>query len=321
MPLNLHLMRLFATVVQTGSFSRAAEVLSVSQPSISKGVRDFELQLGCRLLDRLPKGVKPTCEGLALMRHADVLFAAERSAEEELRALRSLDSGSLRIGASTTIATYLIPDFLGAFHSAHPAIELQLVSANTRDIADLMLRHEIEIALVEGPVDDDGLDSEAWLTDVMELIVSPDHPFASAVEPIAPTDIAKEVLILREQGSGSREVVMQALASYGLETARTLEIGSTEAIKQVVAAGFGVSIVSRASVRDQVALGRLKTIAVRDLHIERTLWKLKTPGRIHNPAAAAFERLITPAENSTNNPIDLLQSRQNEISSDRQRGR
>lgn len=299
MPLNLHLLRLFAAVARTGSFSKAADALFLSQPSISKGVRDFELQLGCRLLDRLPKGVKPTREGLALMRHADVLFAAERAAEEELRALRSLDSGSLRIGASTTIATYLIPEFLGAFHTAHPGIDLQLVSANTRDVADLMLQHEIEIALVEGPVEDDDLDSEAWLTDVMELIVGPNHPLAFAAEPIDPMDIAKEILILREPGSGSREVVMQALAAHGIELTRTLEIGSTEAIKQLVAAGLGVSIVSQASVKEQVALGRLRTIAVRDLHIERTLWKLKPRGRIHIPAAAAFERLIAPSVKST----------------------
>jgi DNA-binding transcriptional LysR family regulator len=134
MSLNLHLLRLFATVVRTGSFSKAAETLHISQPSISKGIKDFELQLGCRLLDRSPKGVKATQEGAALMRHAEILFAAERSAEEP-RSLRSLDNGSLRIGASTTIATYLLPEYLGAFHKAHPGIELYLTSANTRDIA------------------------------------------------------------------------------------------------------------------------------------------------------------------------------------------
>ena len=88
MPLNLHLLRMFATVVQTGNFSRAAEVLNISQPAISKGVRDFELQVGCRLLNRTPKGVVPTAEGLALSRHAETLFAVERAAEEELSALR-----------------------------------------------------------------------------------------------------------------------------------------------------------------------------------------------------------------------------------------
>jgi DNA-binding transcriptional LysR family regulator len=298
MPLNLHLLRLFTTVAQSGSFSKAAEILLLSQPSISKGVRDFELQLGCRLLDRSPRGVKPTREGQALMRHAETLFAAERSAEEELRALRGLDSGLLRIGASTTIATYLIPDVLGAFHAAHPGIDLHLVSANTRDIADLMLQHKIEIALVEGPVDDDNLASEPWQTDVMELIVSPHHPFASAESPIDPKLINNEILVIREPGSGSREVVAQALAAHGIEPSRTLEIGSTEAIKNTVAATLGVSIVSRSATQDQLALGRLKTVPMKDLHIERTLWKLKAVGQITMPAAIAFERLLQKQYNA-----------------------
>jgi DNA-binding transcriptional LysR family regulator len=285
MPLNLHLLRLFATVAKAGSFSKAADILLLSQPSISKGVRDFELQLGCRLLDRTPRGVKPTREGLALMRHADAVFAAERAAEEELRALRSLDSGSLRIGASTTIATYFIPDYLGAFHARHPGIDLQLTSANTRDIAELMLAHEIEIGLVEGPVEEEGLKSEPWRTDEMALIAGPQHAFAQDRTAIDPKRIAHEILIMREPGSGSREVVAQALA-------RTLEIGSTEAIKQVVAAGLGVAIVSTAAAKDQVALGRLKTVEMRGLVILRTLWKLKAPGRLDVPAASAFEKLI-----------------------------
>jgi DNA-binding transcriptional LysR family regulator len=293
MALNLHLLRLFATVARAGSFSKAAEILLLSQPSISKGVRDFELQLGCRLLDRTPRGVKPTREGLALMRHAETLFAAERDAEEELRALRSLDSGSLRIGASTTIATYFIPKYLGRFHAAYPGIDLQLTSANTRDIAHLMLAHEIEIGLVEGPVEEDGLVSEPWRTDVMELIVGPDHPFAREHEPIDPRRIAGETLIVREQGSGSREVIAQALGARKIDPARTLEIGSTEAIKQVVAAGLGVAIVSVAVMQDQIALKRLHAIKMRGLRIERTLWKLKTPGRLDVPSATAFERLIS----------------------------
>jgi DNA-binding transcriptional LysR family regulator len=292
MSLNLHLLRLFATVARTGSFSRAAEVLRISQPAISKGVRDFELQVGCRLLDRNSKGVRPTREGQALARHADALFAAERAAEDELLALRNLDQGSLRVGASTTIATYLISDYLGPFHQAHPGIELHLVSANTRDIADLLIAHEIEIALVEGPVEDEDLMSEAWRTDVMSLIVGPQHPFASSSEPIAPASLRDELLIVREPGSGTREVVAQALAAQRIEPARTLEIGSTEAIKQAVAAGIGVAIVSAMAIVDQVKLGRLKVIALRDMRIERTLWQLKLPGRIDSPAASAFQQVL-----------------------------
>src|SRR6185437_5286271 len=144
MSLNLHLLRLFVTVVTTGSFSRAAVTLHICQPAISKGVRDFELQVGCRLLNRTPKGVRPTQEGRALARHADELFAIERAAENELLSLRNLDSGSLRIGASTTIATYMIAQYLGTFYRQYPGIELHLVSANTRDIADMMIAHDVD---------------------------------------------------------------------------------------------------------------------------------------------------------------------------------
>ena len=292
MSLNLHLLRLFATVVQTGSFSRAADILSISQPAISKGVRDFELQVGCRLLDRTRKGVRPTREGQALARHAETLFAAERAAEDELRSLRSLDSGSLRVGASTTIATYMIAEYLGIFHRAYPGIDLHIVTANTRDLADLMVRHEIEIALVEGPVEDDNLVSEPWRPDVMSLIAGPLHRFASSKGPVDCRELEQEILIVREPGSGSREVVTQALAAQRVEPRRTLEIGSTEAIKQAVAAGVGVSIVSTVAVADQVRLGRLKVIPLKDLRIERMLWQLKTPGRLDIPAAIAFERMI-----------------------------
>jgi DNA-binding transcriptional LysR family regulator len=294
MPLNLHLLRLFATVAETGSFSRATTVLNLSQPAISQGVRDFELQLGCRLLDRSPKGVKPTREGRALMRHARSVFAAERAAEEELKSLRGLDSGSLRIGASTTIATYLLPEYLGQFHRTYPGIDLHLVSANTRDIADLMLGHEIEIALVEGPVDDDGLLSEPWQTDIMTMIAAPSHPFAREDAPIDPARLAEELLVIREPGSGSREVVNQALSAYAIQPSRTLEVGSTEAIKQLVAAGVGVSIVSRAAVKDQVALQRLKMIEIAGVAIERTLWQLTVSGRLSIPAAYVFKKIIAP---------------------------
>jgi DNA-binding transcriptional LysR family regulator len=292
MPLNLHLLRLFAMVAETGSFSRAAAVLRLSQPAISKGVRDFELQLGCRLLDRSHKGVKPTREGLALARHAKFIFASERSAEQELKSLRGLDSGSLRIGASTTIATYLLPEYLGEFHRAYPGIDLHLVSANTRDIADLMLQHEIEIALVEGPVDDEGLLSEPWQTDRMTIITGPSHPFGRKDQPIDPARLTKELLVIREPGSGSREVVNQLLSLHGIQPSRTMEIGSTEAIKQLVAAGLGISIVSVAAVKDQVNLQRLKMIEIAGIRLERTLWQLKVPGRMSIPAADVFEKLI-----------------------------
>jgi DNA-binding transcriptional LysR family regulator len=233
------------------------------------------------------------------MRHAEILFATEREAEEEMRSLRGLTEGSLRIGASTTIASYMISEYLGIFHSAYPNIDLNIVSANTREIADLMIGHEIDIALVEGPIKDENLIAEPWQTDVMELIVASHHPFASEKLPISGSAIAGETLIVREPGSGSREVVLTALADHGIEPRRTLEIGSTEAIKQAVSVGLGVSIVSSAAVGDQVAQGRLKVIAIDGVNIKRQLWQLKIPGRLDAPAAVVFEQML-------NEPPDRL---------------
>ncbi|OHV89431.1 LysR family transcriptional regulator [Mesorhizobium sp. ORS 3428] len=298
MSLNLHLLRMFAAVARTGSFSRAAEILNISQPAASKGVREFELQVGCRLLNRTAKGVVPTAEGLALSQHAERLFAVERAAEQELAALRGLHNGSLRIGASTTIATYMIARYLGVFNRAYPAIDLHLVSANTQDIAEQMASQDIDIGLVEGPIDVPNVIAEPWRTDVMNLIVAPDHAFASATQPIDVKRLENELLLVREQGSGTREVVTQALASRSVEPLRTLEVGSTAAIKQVVAAGLGVSIVSAVAARDQVQLGHLRTVAVRDVKIERTLWRLKVPGRIETPATRIFEKMLRDSKSS-----------------------
>ncbi|MBX6747999.1 MAG: LysR family transcriptional regulator, partial [Acetobacteraceae bacterium] len=163
MPINLHLLRLFAMVARHRSFSRAAEMLHISQPAISKGVRELEAQLGTRLLERGgPGGVTLTEAGRVLAGHAATLFMVERAAEEDLAAFRGLHRGTLAIGASTTIATYLLPQVIGAFHRRHPQVELRLTSANTRAIVDLLLARELDIALVEGPVEEPGLLAEPW---------------------------------------------------------------------------------------------------------------------------------------------------------------
>src|SRR3984957_20449423 len=123
MPMNLHLLRLFAAVARHRSSSRAAATLHVSQPAVSKGVRDFEAQIGNRLLERGGQGgVTLTEAGGLLMRHAAALFAAERAAEEELAALRGFHRGSLSVGASSTVATYQLPPFLGAYHKRYPGV-------------------------------------------------------------------------------------------------------------------------------------------------------------------------------------------------------
>lgn len=292
MVLNLHLLRLFAAVARHRSFSRAAEALHVSQPAVSKGVREFEAQVGARLLERGPGGVRLTEAGKRLISHAQLLFTAERAAEEELEALRGLQRGTLAVGASTTIATYLLPSLLGTFHRAHPAIELRLTSANTQAVVERLVARELDIALVEGPVTGAGIRAQPWRKDKMVLITAPDHRLALAHAPAPQAALGDEIFLIREPGSGTRNVVEAALSRSGIRPGRVLEIGSTEAIKQMVAAGLGVAFVSAASAADQIALGRLKIVPLRGFNLWRMLTRISLPARQPTAAALAFERLL-----------------------------
>ena len=291
MSLNLVHLRAFAAVAEHGGFSRAAKRLRVSQPAISKAVRELESSLDVTLIDRSGRAPRLTAAGNALFTRARELFSVERMAEEELHAMRGVQRGVLRVGSSTTIATYLLPTLLGRFHTTHPSIVLRVASANTRAVARMLLERRIDIALVEGPVGHSQLEVTEWRRDEMIVIVAAGHPLTRRKR-VAVSALAEEDFIVRERGSGTREVAEQALASHGIAVRQAMELGSTEAIKQAVAAGLGLAIVSRAAARDQLALGRIEELHVADLTIDRALSRLELRGRPVSAAARAFEQIL-----------------------------
>lgn len=303
MAINLHLLRLFRTVAECRSFSRAAEALNISQPAVSKGVRELESQLGCVLMERNPGGIGLTEAGSLLLAHAVDLFAVERRAEEDLQSLRGLAQGELHVGASTTIATYVLPRILGAFQDAHPDLQLRLTSANTQEVVERLLAREIDVALVEGPVEHPSLTAHDWLSDDLVVIVAPDHPLAQMRKTLVPADLDQVRHIVREPGSGTGEVVTAALEACGIRPERVMEVGSTEAIKQVVAAGLGIAMVSAAAAKDQIALGLLKVLSVEGLALRRPLYRLTLNGQHLKFAAAAFEQFICRAEFASGGPV------------------
>jgi len=296
---NLHLLRIFSAVAQNRSFSRAADALHISQPAVSKSIREFEAQLGISLLERGPRGVHLTEAGRLLIKHARDLFAAEQSAHESLDALRGLRQGTLRIGASTTIATYFLPPVLGAFYEMHPTIELHLTSANTSVIADLLMSREVDVALVEGPVEAADVIIKPWHEDELVFIAAISHPLVSRNPPIRVSDLAAEIIVMRERGSGTRDVAWDALLSTGWSPQRILEVSSNEAITRVVAAGLGIGIVSAAVAADHLALGRLRILSIEGLAIRRPLTRLILPDRQPSPATAAFNSLLDKGFPST----------------------
>ncbi|MBZ6075666.1 LysR family transcriptional regulator [Microvirga puerhi] len=293
--MNLHLLRLFDAVARHQSFSRAAEALHVSQPAVSKGVRELEAQLGSPLLERGPGGVRPTEAGLLLLSHARTVFSAEQAAEEALDALRGLRRGTLRIGASTTIATHFLPPLLGAFHRANPEVDLRLTSANTVTIAGLLTQRELDVAMVEGPLDSGEIIVQPWREDELVFIAAATHPLASRAAPLPLDALADETIVLREPGSGTRDIAQSALARAGFIPRRIFEVSGNEVIARIVASGLGIGIVSSVVVADQVALGRLKQLSISGVILRRSLTRLILPNRQPSPATLAFDRLLDRA--------------------------
>ena len=291
MSLNLHHLRVFAAVAGERGFTRAAVVLRLSQPAVSKAVQELERHVGVPLLERAGRASRLTAAGEMLAIRARELFAVEASAEEELRALRGLERGTLRVGASTTIATYLLPPILARFRDAHPGVAVEVVSANTRAIARRLLERRLDVALVEGPVTHPRLVAVAWRDDELVLIAHPDHRLAKRHH-IRVTDLATERLIVREAGSGTREVAERALAKHGVTVPDALQLGSTEGVKQAVAAGLGVAIVSKAAAADQIALGRIVVVRLLGVALVRTLTELHLVDRTASAPANAFAGLL-----------------------------
>jgi DNA-binding transcriptional LysR family regulator len=289
--MNLHLLRLFATVAEQGSFSRAASMLYISQPAISKGVQELERQLGTALLDRSGRGVTLTEAGATLFQHAQQLFAVERAAEAALEQLEGLERGQLAIGASSTIGIYLLPPLLGRFRQRYPGIRLFLDIGNTQQIGERLRTTPLDTVFVEGPVDLPHTDVRPWRDDRLVVIAAPDHWLVGQRN--VPIHVAlAEPFVLREQGSGTRNVIEQALRERGVALRITMELGSTEAIKQVVSAGLGLAIVSEATIALELLAGRLAILDVPELTLGRVLTQLHVVGRPPSRALQAFEALL-----------------------------
>jgi DNA-binding transcriptional LysR family regulator len=207
--------------------------------------------------------------------------------------LRGLEQGSLAVGASTTIGIYLLPELFGLFHARYPGIELFLDIGNTQQIVERLDSRTLDLALVEGPVDvmQHNLTAQPYRDDELVLIASPDHALASAAA-IAIRALPDLTWILREPGSGTRDVVDQALADVGVRVTPALELGSTEAIKRAVAVGLGVSIVPRRTIEQELALSRLAVVPISGMTITRQLTILQRADAAPIPAAVAFLEML-----------------------------
>jgi DNA-binding transcriptional LysR family regulator len=293
--MNLNHLAIFQAVAEAGSVGGGAARLHISQPAVSKQLREFEHTLGVTLFDRLPKGVRLTTTGEQLLGFARRISATEQAAERAVAEIRGLHAGKLVIGASTTIGNYLLPELLAEYRRTWPGVEISLEIANTEVIQHKLLDYALDLGLTEGFVESDELEAEVFATDLLVVIAAPNHPLAGKRN-LTIRQLCNEACVLREPGSGTRSVIARILAQRGLDHVPTMSLGSTEAIKRAVAAGAGISLVSRLAITNELADGSLIRLKVKDLQVERSLHKVCLRNKQPSRAVDAFVNLLKTKE-------------------------
>jgi len=289
---TLRQLEVFLAVARARSFRRAAEALHLSQPALSQHVKELEDELGTRLFDRLGRSVALTEAGRLLEEHTIRLFAALEGAREAIGELRGLKRGALLIGGSTTPGIYVLPRLIAAFNRRYPGVQITLRIANSRVIEERVRANELDLGIVGGHFLERGERClAAGLGDELMLVVPPAHRWARRRE-IPQEQFALEPLLMREEGSATRQVTERALLQGGVKFAVAMELDHTEAIKQAVMAGLGVAFLSVHAVRGELAAGWLRALRLRGLPIRRHFHVIHHEARALSPAAREFVELV-----------------------------
>lgn len=254
MHITLRQLEVFAEVLKSGSTTQASVMLSLSQSAVSASLADIESQLGVQLFDRVGKR-------LVINEHGRLLYPKALALLEqagEIERLFNHDNGSLRIGASSTIGNYMLPAMLAEYRLDFPDTPLELNVGNTNDVINAVADFRVDLGLIEGPCQMPELITQPWLDDELVVFVAPENPLAS--QPVTLEALAREPWILRERGSGTREVLDHLLLPQLPDFNLVMELGNSEAIKHAVRHGIGISCLSRRVIAEQLSSGSLVEI-------------------------------------------------------------
>jgi DNA-binding transcriptional LysR family regulator len=280
----------FVAVVEKKSFSQAAERLGVTQPAISLQIRSLEERLGRRLLDRSGRRVEPTEAGLVLYRNAQRMLQLEHQLDEDLaREETGALHGTLAIGASTGPGGHLVPLLLCEFQHDHPELAVSLTISDTDRVIDQVAEREIELGVVGALRRHRSLEFEPLVRDQIVLAVPPGHAFAGKAIPLE--QLRREQYIAMQEGAGVRHVIEEELRAAGLrmrDLQSKLELGLQESVKSAVAAGHGVTFISRTAIEGELAAGTLAAATVKGLEPARQIYVVRASGRVSTRAADEF---------------------------------
>jgi len=285
----------FRAVAEQLSFRKAAEELYLTQPAVSLQIKALEEELGVQVFDRAGAQITLTRAGTILLRYAKQVHSLFVQAERDIVALSGDHAGQLSLGASATIAQYVLPRLLGEFCKEHPRVHPTLISGNTEQIVEAVEEQKIELGFIEGPARSREVKSEPFLEDELVLIASTAHEWAERTS-ISDSDLCSAPLLMRERGSGTRRVIEMALERQGIKRSSmqiVMELDSTEAIKSAVEAGLGVGFVSRWAIAKDLRLDtNFKIVEIEGLRIKREFLVTYVKGPEPQGVAHQFRRFI-----------------------------
>lgn len=303
MLLTLRQLQIFAAVAESGSTVAAATSVALSQSATSAALKELERGLGVRLFDRVGRRLLLNENGRALLPSARALLDGAKTVAEGFAPHRAGMQADLRLAASTTIGNYMLPPLLARFRLEQPNVHLQLRIGNTLDVVTAVAAFEADLGLIEGPCHSPSLTVLPWRDDELAIVAAPDHPLSQAARTrLTVRDLRQARWLLREPGSGTREAVEHALLPHLHHLVEDMTLGSSEAIKNAVALGAGISCLSLAVVADMVDVGRLVVLRTTLPRLRRRLALVHHNQKLLSPSLRQFAAtLATPDA-----PIDMV---------------
>jgi LysR family transcriptional regulator, low CO2-responsive transcriptional regulator len=283
---TLHQLKVFETVARNGSFTRAAEELLITQPTVSSQVKQLTKAVGLPLFEQIGKSLYLTDAGKELLVTCQGIFEQLNNFEIKIADLKGTKQGQLKLAVITT-AKYFIPRLLGSFCQNYPGIDVALKVVNHHEIQQRMLDNKDDLYIVSNPNRDIDLKSQAFLNNPLVVVARKDHPLAMKSN-INLQELNEQPFIMREQGSGTREAIVQLFSKYDISVKVKLELGSNEAIKQAISGGLGMSILSEHCLISERANGELTILDFEHFPIKRRWFVAHLAGKKLSVIAETF---------------------------------
>lgn len=289
MRISFKQLQVFAAIARHENISMAADEIALTQSAMSMALKELESQLNTPLFTRQGKRLKLNNAGLLLQPKVQKLL--QLAQEIEQLALQDSFSGQLRIGASSTIGNYLAPAIIAEFLTGHPDVHVDLKVGNTEQIVDDVQHMRIDIGLIEGLCDTPQIERTPWRHDELKIFCGTSHPLAGRKKP-GFADLAASAWILREKGSGTRAIFTNATHQHFQPQSQLLELGNSEAIKQAVKTGFGISCLSELAIASELQHQELIALPVEGLDLHRQLFIIKHKSQFNSRVEQAFEHYL-----------------------------